>query len=406
MNKLDNVSENNSQNFIFPDNLNFNCIKCGICCNREWNVYIGPKAYFGLKDTELYNEIKEKKGGEELFLLDLENKECIINKIDGKCPMLDEDNLCVIHYKMGFEEKPCPCRSFPHILAPTPEGIYVGLSFNCKGVTQSESGYIYNDDTIEFLKGVLEDSSDCSYGFEDVLIAQGVITDWCGYKVIESFAVEILGDENNIDHQLWKAFMTIAMLAADCKNNVLPRVAAEDISLYLSKPFTPPFEMDEEYKKQEFSFAMILITLLEVMEADERQKSLESLLQGGLFYCKSLNTSIDVSKLTKFIESNESVFGDKEFHQYLKHLIWRKTLIKDSHIAGSLAMLNIVKKIFKWYLYASAFTRGAEKPEQQDLDYAFIEVEEAVKHDTNKLLRKYSQDFAESIVKQVFMYMT
>jgi Fe-S-cluster containining protein len=397
--------QHNKNMFIFPENLKFECTTCGECCNRDWQVYIGPKTYFGLKDTEIYKELQKKYNGEELFHLDLENRECTIRKFDGKCPMIQDDNLCAIHVKMGIEEKPVPCRYFPYIMAPTPEGIYVGFSFNCEGVSHTKEKQEYDEDMNQYLRQILEDSSESEFGFGEIPIFNEVVTDWEGYKTLEEYVYTCLNETKNISEKLWKALMTSMMLIYDCRKNQRKNVSSEVISEYLRQPFKPPFERDKDYQYQEFSYAMFLVTLLETAETSQRQETLEALLNGGVINSKTFRQKINIEHLMEYFDNQEPNDESPELLRYFKHLVWRKEILKSSGIVSGLGMLNLTKTLFDWYLYTSAFVNKADKPGVGDFKLAMREVEEAIKHDTNHLMKKYAGDFAKSLADQVTLFM-
>jgi Fe-S-cluster containining protein len=401
---MNNSSEYKIDSFVFPANMKFDCKTCGQCCNRDWTVYIGPKAYFGLKDTEVYREIQKKFNNEELFHLDLENRECTIRKFNGRCPMIQDNNLCLIHVEMGIDEKPVPCRYFPHIMAPTPEGVYVGFSFNCPGVTHAETGYEADRDLVRYLGQILDESSDCRVGFGDVPIFEEVVTDWEGYKVIEDFVRKCLEEDGEIAIKTWKAFITLAILVYDCRIHSRKQVSARDIADFLEMPFNPPFQRDQDYQYQEFSYTMFLVTLLETMEAAKRQENLNALMNGGKFTSKTFNTEIQVEHLIDYFNNQDERPEDPRLSEYFKHLVWRKELLKSPGILNSLGLLNLAKTLFDWYFHASAYVRNAESPSEQDFTLAMREVEEVIKHDTNHVIQKYAGDFARSLVDQVTLF--
>lgn len=53
----------------------------------------------------------------------------------GRCLELSEQNLCRIH-----AQKPAVCRQFPFLLAQSPDGVHVGVSFRCTAVQKNHGG--------------------------------------------------------------------------------------------------------------------------------------------------------------------------------------------------------------------------------------------------------------------------
>lgn len=100
--------------FIFPDQVGYECIQCGKSC-LHWNVYVDAVESAG-KSWRLQAE------GVRLRLIQDER---------GRCLELSESNQCRIH-----EDKPAVCRQFPFVLAQSPDGVHVGVSFRCSAVLQ------------------------------------------------------------------------------------------------------------------------------------------------------------------------------------------------------------------------------------------------------------------------------
>ncbi len=390
--------------FIFPDNLDYECITCGACCRRDWKIYIDLRSYSNLKDSDTCRKIQQKHNGQELFFLDIKNSECTIRKIDGLCPMM-EDNLCVIHREMGFDAKPVPCRYFPHIMAVTPDGTYVGLSFNCPGVTFSSTGYQPGENEIPRLKDILRDSSDCRCGFGDVAIFGDITTDWEGYRVIEQHVIDSLNRGGSISRNLWDIMMKIMNTCHTLKQESRGKISARELSELLDMPFSPPFERDQDYRGYEYFYAMYLVALAESPEAQDRKPNLQALQQGGDFISTTFKGTIQVENLAEFLHQKALKGDDMKQTEYFKHLIWRKELLKISNIVVSLATLSLLKIVLDWYYYNSALTGNIPKPDEADYSIAIREVEEMLKHDTNHVIRNQALEFAGNIYTQLEMFL-
>jgi Fe-S-cluster containining protein len=398
-------AEINKDVFIFSENLGFICKTCGKCCRNDWTIYIGPESYFGLKDTEIYRDLKKKYNDEELFHLDLDKKECTINKFDGKCPMIQEDNLCLIHTKMGIEEKPGACRYFPYVLTPTPDGIYVGYSFNCNGVKSFENNHESDEELTQYLKQLLTGLSEFQFGFGEIPIYNEIVTDWDGYKLTEQYLNACLSNGESISDQLWKSLMSLIMLVFECRKNNKKFINKEEIVKYLEKQFEPPFGRDKDYQYQEFYYTMFIVTLLETSEQSKRQETIQALLNGGTIHSKTFRQEINIEQLMNYFEKQPQHDDTPELFNYFKHLVWRKEILKMKDLVTGLGMLNITRTLLDWYLYTSAFVKNAEKPDADDFKFAIGEVEEAIKHDANFVFRKYAGEFGKSLVDQVTLFM-
>ena len=56
----------------------------------------------------------------------------------GRCVFLDENNLCKIHSKVGYDAKPEGCKAFPLHVAEVAGETRVRLSFYCPAVTANQ----------------------------------------------------------------------------------------------------------------------------------------------------------------------------------------------------------------------------------------------------------------------------
>ena len=97
---------------LFPSNVRYTCIQCGKSC-RDWRVWVDPEEARG-KSWRL------EQDGPRLRLMQDEQ---------GRCLELTEANLCGVH-----SDKPGVCRQFPFLLAESPDGMHVGVSFRCTAV--------------------------------------------------------------------------------------------------------------------------------------------------------------------------------------------------------------------------------------------------------------------------------
>ena len=57
----------------------------------------------------------------------------LVQDSEGRCLELSEQNLCKVH-----PDKPLVCRQFPFLLAESPDGVHVGVSFRCTAVFQEQ----------------------------------------------------------------------------------------------------------------------------------------------------------------------------------------------------------------------------------------------------------------------------
>jgi Fe-S-cluster containining protein len=84
-------------------NLVFKCDGCGKCCKFHWKINLKV------------NEIKklEKLGFKKQDFVNINFNGPVLKFKNKKCFFLDDDNLCRIHKKFGYEYKPFICKKFP-----------------------------------------------------------------------------------------------------------------------------------------------------------------------------------------------------------------------------------------------------------------------------------------------------
>src|SRR5579862_1328196 len=126
---------------IFPEGQRYDCGSCTKCCRTIWNVHVSPRSYEQVHGSPLFHKLKDQIGEDPMFMADVGGEKtalCLVKKDHG-CVFLGADKLCMIHRDMGEGAKPLGCREFPFIPVPTPDGVYVGVSFYCSAV-QANSG--------------------------------------------------------------------------------------------------------------------------------------------------------------------------------------------------------------------------------------------------------------------------
>lgn len=102
--------------WLFPAEVRYRCIQCGKSC-QHWRVWVDAAEAHD-KPWEL------EQDGLRLRLA---------QDVQGRCLELSEQNLCKVH-----ADKPSVCRQFPFVLAESPDGVHVGVSFRCSAVFQGE----------------------------------------------------------------------------------------------------------------------------------------------------------------------------------------------------------------------------------------------------------------------------
>ncbi|MEW5766732.1 MAG: flagellin lysine-N-methylase [bacterium] len=118
---------------FFPDIVaRVQCQCCGDCCR------LGAIPL----DENSLARLKARLEGNPLIpyppfttLEDERGKEVqVLNRVEGHCVFLDQNNLCLIHKGLGPEAKPRICQEFPRGAVFTPKGVFLTVSFACPAV--------------------------------------------------------------------------------------------------------------------------------------------------------------------------------------------------------------------------------------------------------------------------------
>jgi len=122
--------------FSFPENLRFECTRCGDCC-RGWQILLGPgelERLSGLDwrgrvdrlvETKIVAGVSSHRGRHNV----------LAQRADGSCLFLGAENQCQIHEHFGDETKPLVCRLFPFSFLPVGDRIAVDVSFACRSIS-------------------------------------------------------------------------------------------------------------------------------------------------------------------------------------------------------------------------------------------------------------------------------
>ncbi|MBI3726316.1 YkgJ family cysteine cluster protein [bacterium] len=212
--------------FLFPKDLDFECTSCGRCCRDRWEIRVdAPSAEKLLSHDwsaslpELAGAVPFKKrlplaagvvesGADELSYT-IERRSC------GSCVFLTQNNLCTIHSKLGFLEKPQVCQQFPFLFSESKEGVTVGLSHYCPGVRRREGASAPPLLAQEAeLRRLHAHALRVERAPERILIDDGLPVLWEDYAAFEAFLRELLiADPRSVPASLGSLAVASAMLA-------------------------------------------------------------------------------------------------------------------------------------------------------------------------------------------------
>lgn len=150
--------EKNIRQALVPQYMkNFQCIgsACEDTCCQGWTVGIDKKTYKlykNLRDKELYPAITDKmkriKNGASDF-----NYAMIKMNEEGKCPLLNQDQLCSMQLKLGEDSLSSVCSTYPRILNRVNNSLEQSASLSCPEAARLA---LLNPDVMQFEEVDLE----------------------------------------------------------------------------------------------------------------------------------------------------------------------------------------------------------------------------------------------------------
>lgn len=118
----------------------------------------------------------------------------------GHCGFLQPRNLCGIHGELGAPSKPTVCQQHPFHLLQTPDGVHVGLSFQCTSVRDGSGRDVSAHE--EWLRGLLERGSCLTViDPERIALTESSTLTWSEYGVLERWfqsQVELVGFDSAV----------------------------------------------------------------------------------------------------------------------------------------------------------------------------------------------------------------
>lgn len=320
-------------NVHLPD-LAYDCQSCGKSC-FTFEVEIRPEDHQRLRAAPGYLPIQELPGG-RLYLARDER---------GRCSYLNLESRCGIHEQLGYEHKPQVCKDFPFRGWPTPDGVYIGLSFVCTSVFDNWGR------SLEHHRVELENrfgQMTCDADLRPQLW-ENLDISWEQYLELERRAHQALVAP--LDFNLLKLTLSLARVTHTGQWNSLdesPRLSPElgQLADHLVKALT-----------------LFLETAGQPIELS--QQLLQALEQNEPFFSRLLGDTIQPAELGQRLPP----WYPEQVVRYLKHVLFRKHLLEPPHLLGRMGMLPLVAHLLRFYTLASA-QLGQREPEPQDLQRA------------------------------------
>lgn len=123
---------------IYPDFVPaFCCQLCGTCCRNDWQVTLDKTSY---ERNRLWFSVSNNPQEFQAAFSRVESQGlgeyAAINKKQGACWFLEEDNRCQLHRLAGHEHLDSVCRTYPRYPMATARGWEITLTFSCPAVLE------------------------------------------------------------------------------------------------------------------------------------------------------------------------------------------------------------------------------------------------------------------------------
>ena len=313
-----------------PD-LVYDCVCCGKGCKADWNITVNPTASRAIKKSDIYIPFDRMPDG-RLTLAKTE---------EGQCVYLDESNLCKIHKELGFESKPQGCAQFPAAFVPTPDGLFVGLSFFCTSIQEGTGRPL--EAHREWLQKAAE-SAVKRFKYKghsgEIHLAGERLISWEDYQKLEK----------DLRSQLKPYHLQLPFIEAPFR--------------LLGQEPTPEL-MEKVYPALGAIFAGAVGIVEAPHDPDKRLEIYEKMLAGQPFHSPRFDREITPVLAIPLFEELA--------HRFLDHVLFRKFLIQGD-LLGRLPFMLVVKKVLDYETQLHAQIRGGE-PEEQDFHRALELVE-------------------------------
>ncbi|MCE5286453.1 MAG: flagellin lysine-N-methylase [Pelosinus sp.] len=216
--------------------LDFHCGMCGQCCSDKWSIAVDAASYHKLQQKLAalgrQDELQDK------FLFP-DRKPRIQFLANGKCPYLNQDNLCRIQLELGACYLLDICKVFPRRIFASPEALEFSLALTCHAAINTlqhqpiqilETNYpIQSKENISF--SFIEPNYITPYFPAKYIAAE------LSYHELEKSFIEILQDHRySINRRLVLLGQELLLLLAGkkmCEISRLPLETAPDLPRHL-----------------------------------------------------------------------------------------------------------------------------------------------------------------------------
>ncbi len=375
-------------NFIYPDKILYECIKCGICCNNYWELPVDKTSVDKLNsDDEFKNlQITQKNSGAFSESKIIPGQYCLKTK-DSNCIFLDLQKICLLHKNLGGHKKPQTCIDYPFSYIITPDGIQVVPSFACSSILKevgsplstytnyfkeniksnkkifelkkpiklSERLEISFDVYKKIERGLLDFLNVEVYSVDDRLVGGSIYL-----NLLEEFIIEASKDPSNSPEIIVDAFI----------DNIQKQNYARVIRIAQKPNFSnlyqklilgvmTHFRNNIKLKSGAFS------TLIEIL-----LKYFKIYLKIGKVFVLPLSVKYSFNDFSTVRFIKEEPYLIYQMVRYVKHLIETKQAIQNTSFIKGYNYLLFFTAVIRWYCVGLAVERNSLDIEREDVTTA------------------------------------
>ena len=375
---------------------------CGRCCRQQWVVQVDSGCLDRLPDdikTCVRPAQKQQAAPSFVGVIPQDASK-------GGCVLLDADNLCIIHKRLGYDAKPLVCWQFPFRFVETPRGVVVDVSFVCDEILHRRG------DDIEQYRPALErlyaETGQKTAVGDKVLLKSRTSITYDAYLLIEETLLRVLSDrQHTIEDRLVAGNVFLYSLTKNIYDDEKIVLNEKPVQRQLKK-FSPSHisklyeiarksdKMRSRHRQQVF----VVTFLTFASSASERRSKLGVLL--GL-WVNNVKQALNVGKIRipvlsapvpirrlcdiKFDSDNQEI--NDLAARYVAHCIFRKTFISEYGLFRGYNMLLLIYGVTKWLSAVFALQSGKNAVEIADFANAIQLVErQYVRHNEHLALLK------------------
>jgi len=386
--------------FIFPPGTRYQCVGCGYCCRQRWGVEVEKECLDNLPDDLKRSVGPPQKQDEKTNIGGV----IVPGESHAGCPLLDTDNLCVIHKRLGYDAKPLVCREFPFRFVETPRGVIVDVSYVCNEVLHQRGNDI-EQYRPELEKLYAKTARKVSVGDKVLLKSRTSIT-YDAYLLIEQTLLRILSDQRHtVEDRLVAGNVFLYSLTKNIYDDEKIVLSQEPIQKRLEK-FAPKHisrlyeiakkseKMSSRHRQQVF----VVTFLTFASSASEKRGKVNVLLRTwvnnikltfnvGKIRIPVLSAPVPIRRLCDMEFDPEDRDINDLAERYMTHCIFRKTLVSEYGLFRGYNVLLLIYGVTKWLSKVFALQAGRDKVRPADFADAIQLVErQYVRHNEHLAL--------------------